>query len=182
MCTSLFEQEKNISVNLIESHLHSIKLILLLYDMKFLYALHTVVNTVFNRGWQSFQHCKPVKNENFFADRLSKKQMFGNEDVSLLQWGTASNSNVRCKLMNDIIIYLVTVKKLNSSNASCKLILLHHKMLHIYSKVFNLESIRFGNELSTNRHQSADRWVPTAGLYNATVFCYRLEIKLCIIV
>ena len=42
-------------------------------------------------------------------------------------------------------------------------------MLQIYSKVFNMESILPGNELSTDRHRSAGQWLPTTVLSNLQV-------------
>ena len=121
---------------------------------------------VYSRGQQPFLYCGPVKNRKFFVDRLSK-HLFSNEiSVSLLQWGTTANSNVRCNLM----IYL-----------------------HCYGNKPELlknflqtegKSIWPDNELSTKRHQSADRWLPTTGMqyshnnqsYNYAQTKYSIEI------
>ena len=78
--------------------------------------------------------------------------------------------------MNDI--YIVTITKLSYCNTSSKLELFHREMLQKYSKVFKLENIQPGNELSTNRHRSADRYLPTTDLSHFALaslyFCMRI--------
>ena len=90
--------------------------------------------------------------------------------------------------MNDI--YIVTVTKLSYCNTSSKLELCHREMWHMggggcygcylqkCSKVFKLENIYPGNELSTNPYRSADRYLPTTDLSHFALaslyFCMRI--------